>query len=707
MAFAKLLKMYSFNFRWTVLFTIGSVFLFIGITNNTLWYDESFCGVIARHSFPDIVKMAAGDNHPPFYFILTKVLSVILGNNEFSLRSASLLGVMALAALGIGPVKRAWGEKAGLLFTFLVFVTPGFVAQALNARMYTWAAFFCTACTLYAYLAIVENKRRDWIIFGIATVLGLYTHVYLMLECLLIYLIAFLWIITNDRKKLSGFITVSIIVSALYFPWALVLINQAAEVVKEFWIPLPTVGWVLEGLIFMPFQHEFNSSLHLHIYLIYAACFFSVCLLFLGMLKAWKSKNSAGKLFFLCLAVSIFTIVSASVISFQLKPILFGRYLTSILGLYILTWVYGILYFKNRISGIISVCLLLGVFIPSIIDIKTVKWNGPMAEIRSYIDERAGFDDVFVHNDEHSFGIFCYYYPEYKHYLMLKEGFSGYSNYDVFRPSGFAGHDYTGIVKGHRRAWVVNRTTSNFSMFPFISSYEFETKGKLYMSAPEKRFGQKYSFLDLEIAEFSSNIADKYNDYVQYSGEVKECRIVADGFRNNKGKAIISIYNRELYELSEKYLWQNKDIPQIEKNVVDKLVTNNKFLSDEEKTFFIGFYTLDENGGVYKLSKTSTKEEIEKQLSIVKKLNHTSECAIVDGKAQFLLNGLPKDKYYIFIFHDENANNQLDERENAPPAEGVAISGADSPLQNYPNFRSNNIVLAQDDMDTKMHIYYY
>jgi hypothetical protein len=657
------------------------------------------------HSFVDIVKMAAGDNHPPFYFILSKVLTIILGNNEFSLRSASLLGVMAIAALGFGPVKRIWGEKAGLLFTLLVFVTPAFVAQAINARMYTWAGFFCTACVLYAYCAILENKRRDWIIFGIVTVLGLYTHVYLMLECFAICALVFTWLLINDRKKLLSFVIVSVSISLLFLPWALVVINQAAEVGKAFWIPSPTNPWVLNGLIFMPFQHEFDSSLPRG--MIYAACVLSVCLLFPGMLNAWKNRNSAGKLFFLSLAVSVLTIAGAYLISVQFKPILLGRYLTSILGLYVLIWVYGILHFKKNISGIIAVCLLLAVFIPQIIDIKTVKRNGPMTEVKNYIDSKAKTNDVFVHNDEHSFGIFSYYYPQYRHYLMLKDGFEGYSNYAVFGPAGQAGHSYGDFVKGHNHAWLINRNTADFSMYPYISYYEFETKGKLYKSAPEKRFEQKNSFLDLDIAEFSSDSTKMINMEEKYSGDVKEFRIVAEGFRNNKGKALITILNREMYEISEKYLWQNKDVPELEQKVADKLVTNNNFLTGEDKAYLNSFYTLDKGSGIYKLTKKATKDEIDKLLAIVRKMNHSSESTIVDGKAHFMFNGLPKDKYYIMVFHDENGDYQLEMRKNAPPAEGLAFAGTENRLQRDPTFNTNNIILNQDDIETTMHVYYY
>lgn len=209
------------------------------------------------------------------------------------------------------------------------------------------------------------------------------------------------------------------------------------------------------------------------------------------------------------------------------------------------------------------------------------------------------------------------------------------------------------------------------------------------------------------IGNHSSNAAKPLNNETLFSGEVKEFRIVADGFRNNQGMAIGIVYNRELYDLSEKNMWPKKEVPQIEKKVFDKLITNNKFLSDEDKSFLKSFYKLKRRHGIYVLTKTATKEETEKKLAIVQKMSHAVGYPIVDGKVQFTFRGLPKDQYYVIIFHDENGNYQLDERENLPPAEGIAVSGDENPLTHYPTFSSNNIVLDKDEMETTMHIYYY
>ena len=512
-------KTHSFNLIWTLIFVIGSLALFIGITNNTLWYDEAFTGALVRHSFVDVVEITAGDKHAPLYFIFSKFITLILGNNEFSLRTPSLLGVIALAALGFGPVKRILGGKAALLYTLLVFVTPAFVSQALNARMYTWAAFFCTSAVLYAYLAATEDKVRDWIIFSAAVVAGMYTHVYVVLECFCVYVLVFIWLLIKDRKKIIKLIISAAVVSLLYLPWSWVVISQATDVAANFWIPPPTSAGVLFGTIFMPFQHEFCSSLPP--VLLCLACVLGVILLFLGTLHALKNRNNSGRLFFMCLAVCIMTITGAFALSFIVKPILMPRYLISILGLYILVWVFGILQFKNRIAVIIAVCLLLAVFVPQMIDSKKVQRNGPIAEVLAYLEDKVGADDAFVHSNVHSFGIFCYYYPQYKHLLLLEKGFIGCSNHDAFAPSGQAGHDYVDFVKGHGRVWLVNRIFGNYSLSPQINHGEFERHGKLKKVGMERLFTQAYSFLALNITEFTPDPAGIMNETELFSKEVK------------------------------------------------------------------------------------------------------------------------------------------------------------------------------------------
>ncbi|MCS7001252.1 MAG: hypothetical protein NZ518_00235, partial [Dehalococcoidia bacterium] len=36
----------------------------------SLWYDEGFSVFLARHAVADIIRLTAGDIHPPLYYVL-------------------------------------------------------------------------------------------------------------------------------------------------------------------------------------------------------------------------------------------------------------------------------------------------------------------------------------------------------------------------------------------------------------------------------------------------------------------------------------------------------------------------------------------------------------------------------------------------------------------------------------------------------------
>jgi len=102
-------------------------------------------------------------SHPPLYYLALHIFRLIFGNSVFSLRTFSVLGAVALAAWGIGPVKRALGNRVGIIYTIITFALPITLSMAQETRMYTWAAFWVTGSALYGFLAYKEGHLRDWI----------------------------------------------------------------------------------------------------------------------------------------------------------------------------------------------------------------------------------------------------------------------------------------------------------------------------------------------------------------------------------------------------------------------------------------------------------------------------------------------------------------------------------------------------------------
>ena len=98
----------GFLLAWWGILAAGTILLFAGITNESLWYDESYTGALVKQSFSNIIQITGGDNHPPLYYLTLRVFTLIFGNTVLSLRAFSVLGALSLAALGLGPSGVLW-----------------------------------------------------------------------------------------------------------------------------------------------------------------------------------------------------------------------------------------------------------------------------------------------------------------------------------------------------------------------------------------------------------------------------------------------------------------------------------------------------------------------------------------------------------------------------------------------------------------------
>ncbi|MBN1664324.1 MAG: glycosyltransferase family 39 protein [Deltaproteobacteria bacterium] len=450
---------------WIILFAAGTMLTFRGISHESLWYDESYTAAMTNHTVAEIVRMSAGDYHPPLFYVMARMFRIVFGNSEFALRTLSALGLLALAALSLGPVRRIFGKLNALIFTVLVFVTPVCISTAQDARMYTWACLFVTAGVLYGYLAVTEGKRSDWLLLGLYTVLAVYTHFYALLEMVVLYGLLVLWGIFGHRKAVKRMLITSVIVGAACLPWVWVLAGQAAKVSKEFWVPSPNALFFF-GTFIYPFGDKFSIMAFLPFILL--SILAALILTGKAVCQGIRRFSDEGKAILLMCLVLLLTVVATLVISFMVKPIFYPRYFFTVLGLYLLVVMYGIGALQS-FGAKVAVCAALAVFaFPQLSHTCFNRVNGPMFEAVRYLQDKVQPGDMFLHNCEQPFGTFIYYFPQHRHYLNLPEGFEGYADYAPFRPNGTTGHDYRAFVRGKTRVWLVNRRGLKWVKFRVI-----------------------------------------------------------------------------------------------------------------------------------------------------------------------------------------------------------------------------------------------
>ncbi|MBN1776808.1 MAG: glycosyltransferase family 39 protein [Clostridiales bacterium] len=421
----------GFLIAWVVVMIAGTVLMFAGITHESIWYDESYTASLVKHSFFDIVSVTGSDSHPPLYYLMLRVFTLVFGGSLLSLRAFSVVGTVCLAVLGIGPVRRALGNRFGLIFSFLVFMLPIVQAMSQEARMYTWAAFFVTGGALYGYLACRDGTRKNWILFGALTLCAAYTHYYALLAAVMIVLVLFVMMLAG-RKKLKPLLITAGAAAAGYLPWLFSLAAQMKRVSGDFWIPRVTGNVVTETLIY-PFGSKFCylASPLLPRILFGAAA----ALIVLGFLYRIVSKDEKGNLALLAVGGYALTILAGVVASHVIRPVLVARYMVPVLGLFVLGLCYGIGTLGKKWIPIAVCAALLAACIPQIHYNMSHRFNGPMREATDYVETEIRPGDVFLHVDEHTLGTFIYHFPEYTHYYYQKPGTGGYSNYDAFLPA--------------------------------------------------------------------------------------------------------------------------------------------------------------------------------------------------------------------------------------------------------------------------------
>src|SRR5437773_12537181 len=131
------------------------------IDSQSLWYDEGISAHQLTRSFPEIVRAAALDTHPPLYYATLKAWSELAGSSELALRSLSavwgLLAVVLTWLIG----RRLFGPLVATLAAGLLAVAPLAVYYSQEVRMYGQV-------TALGLLAAYAYTRRQYWLYAVA-----------------------------------------------------------------------------------------------------------------------------------------------------------------------------------------------------------------------------------------------------------------------------------------------------------------------------------------------------------------------------------------------------------------------------------------------------------------------------------------------------------------------------------------------------------
>ena len=399
---------------WIIVIAVACLVYTVGITHESIWYDEAYSAAMAGHPLGEIIALTPYDNHPPLYYLLLRLVTVVLGNSEWALRGLSVVGAVALVSLGAGPVRRIFGDKTGFIYAAVILATPIILTYAHEARMYTLAIFAVTAGVLYGYLAIHHNRTADWVCFGLATLAAAYLHYYGLIAAFFIHLYVAVWLLVKQRERLKAELLTGALVLVSYLPWLVVFIRQTLSAHKAFWIgPISVINVLLAFL--QPFAYkEFYPSLQPTSGL---ALLISLVLIVGGVIIAKKKRAEKElSLSLFLLAVYLGVVVTTLIVSLVLAPIFYSRYLLVCVGLFLLLVSLGISLLPTKYlqPAAVGIFALLNIF--TINDVYTQHFNHPMKDLVQSLKQAIQPGDLIITSDSYSMGPAMYYFPEAVHY---------------------------------------------------------------------------------------------------------------------------------------------------------------------------------------------------------------------------------------------------------------------------------------------------
>lgn len=313
----------------------------------SVWRDEAYSILAARQ--PLFHFLSSLTFEPPLYYILLHFWIKVFGTSEIATRSLSLLGfLIAVSVIVVWSEKRFGKHFLSWITPVTFLLNPMLLYYAFEVRAYGWFMAFI-ALAMYGYL------EKKWIIFTTATLLGFYTHVY-MIFFPVVTTLHFLiteyryFSLTNLTKNLY---MRSIALMALGMsPWFLLSAGNVSKLSSSWYFPVDfhLVMSVL-GNMFIGYE---GTPWYLWRWTSYGSLILVSLMAILLFLKNQKKTN----LFILLLIIVPLTIVLG--FSFLVKPMFVNRYLLPVVFgeiLLVVTVIEGI---KNKSMQIFLTTIYIG-----------------------------------------------------------------------------------------------------------------------------------------------------------------------------------------------------------------------------------------------------------------------------------------------------------------------------------------------------------
>lgn len=229
---------------------VGSILRCAGLGKESIWLDEATSIIIARMNLSSVVAWAAGDIHPPLYY-LTLHFWLYLGESEFVVRALSVVLGIVTIVVAYALARELFGQRVGLLSALLLALSPLHIGYSQEARMYVMVTLWSLLASYWMLKALRIRDWRYWLGYVLATVLALYTHYFALFVLLFqnLFVVYWLWRIGNlplgnrgqqtlelqpapghslkNEGVPKGWWIAQLAIVLLFLPWVPILYHQA------------------------------------------------------------------------------------------------------------------------------------------------------------------------------------------------------------------------------------------------------------------------------------------------------------------------------------------------------------------------------------------------------------------------------------------------------------------------------------------------
>ena len=423
-----------------------------------LWFDEVLC-VFQKADLNNIINGKILDSNPPLYFLILHFFTPFK-TSEFTLRIPSaIFGVLTVFAI-YKFSKRFFNEKAALISSFLLAISPFHIYYSQEVKMYSMFILFSLLSLYFLTLAITETKESKnlwWAGFVITNALSLYTHYYGIMLILVETMIFLFYLIFNVLAKeiTNKWLISNVIIFVIFLPWVPIMLREHLSKTSGFvttWIPKP--GLETFFYTFKNFSVGFSSPRWNYLL---ASLVFGLCFI-LGLIELYKRKE-----FFLIITSYFFIPPVILFLLSQYRPVYLDRYISFIIPIFCVILASGISRFKIFPISIFLILISAFSYFGYINLYETIPYlhQAPGEHVRipiksavQFIEENLEQGDIIGHSCRSTLLSFEYYSRRKQDFLAV-EDFEKYPQSSAWNHSSLLPELVPDSVMGAKRIWLV------------------------------------------------------------------------------------------------------------------------------------------------------------------------------------------------------------------------------------------------------------